>query len=171
MREALWYVASPPSPPVTDPSKTSCNLPGFSLTLLLLPRTEDKPRYTAERILELIDAPAEAPGWKPFRKVLKEAEAYVQDKAKVDKMKNGGKAVPSELQQSATFRGADPFKSRTLTSSRKHFERHAKTSSRPNPRSPNLIRSQATATAVSASKPAPRRSSKSSTPTNSTRRT
>ncbi|GHJ85183.1 hypothetical protein NliqN6_1585 [Naganishia liquefaciens] len=73
---------------------TSCNLPGFSLTLLLLPRAQDQPRYSAERVLELLDAPASAPGWKPFTKVVNEAEAYVQDKGKVDTMKNGGKAVP-----------------------------------------------------------------------------
>ncbi|KAJ9106007.1 hypothetical protein QFC19_003343 [Naganishia cerealis] len=73
---------------------TSCNLPGFSLTLLLLPRGEDAPRYSAERILQLIDAPASAPGWKPFQRVVKERDAYVQGEAKVAAMKNGGKAVP-----------------------------------------------------------------------------
>lgn len=43
--------------------QTSLNLPGFSLTLLLLPRAGEK--YTATRILELFDAPASSPGW-PF---------------------------------------------------------------------------------------------------------
>jgi dihydroxyacetone kinase len=40
---------------------TSLNMPGFSLTLLLLPRSGDK--YSSEQIVELIDAPASAPGW------------------------------------------------------------------------------------------------------------
>jgi hypothetical protein len=66
------------------------------LTLLLLPREETQPKYTAARILELIDAPASAPGWKPFQRVVKEQDAYVQGEAKVAAMKNGGKAVPSE---------------------------------------------------------------------------
>lgn len=41
---------------------TSLNLPGFSLTTLLLPRDGDK--YPARRIIELFDAKASAPGWK-----------------------------------------------------------------------------------------------------------
>ena len=40
---------------------TSLNMPGFSLTLLLLPRSGDK--YSSQQILELLDAPASAPGW------------------------------------------------------------------------------------------------------------
>ncbi|KAK9895068.1 dihydroxyacetone kinase [Cystobasidium minutum MCA 4210] len=40
---------------------TSLNLPGFSLTCLLLPRQGDK--FSPERILQLIDSPASAPGW------------------------------------------------------------------------------------------------------------
>ncbi|KAJ9114059.1 hypothetical protein QFC22_005879 [Naganishia vaughanmartiniae] len=59
---------------------TSCNLPGFSLTLLLLPRAEDQPLFTAERILlELLDASALAPGWKPLQRVVMESDAYVKD--------------------------------------------------------------------------------------------
>lgn len=73
--------------------QTSCNLPGFSLTLLLLPRAEDQPRYSAERILQLLDAPASAPGWKPFERVVKEADAYVKDSAKVEEIRNSGKKV------------------------------------------------------------------------------
>ena len=76
--------------------QTSCNLPGFSLTLLLLPRDEDKPKFSADRILELLDAPASAPGWKPFSKAVKEADAFVKEQDQVEDMKNGGKAVPSE---------------------------------------------------------------------------
>lgn len=40
---------------------TSLNLPGFSLTTLLLPR---EGKFSSERILQLLDAKASAPGWK-----------------------------------------------------------------------------------------------------------
>ena len=40
---------------------TSLNMPGFSLTLLLLPSSGDK--YSSSQILQLLDAPASAPGW------------------------------------------------------------------------------------------------------------
>lgn len=43
---------------------TSLNMPGFSLTLLLLPSASEKPPYSAHEILEYLDAPASAPGWK-----------------------------------------------------------------------------------------------------------
>lgn len=42
--------------------QTSLNLPGFSLTCLLLPRQGDK--YSSDRILQVLDAPASSPGWK-----------------------------------------------------------------------------------------------------------
>lgn len=41
---------------------TSLNMPGFSLTLFLLPRSGDE--YSSETILKYLDAPASAPGWK-----------------------------------------------------------------------------------------------------------
>ena len=41
---------------------TSLNMPGFSLTLLLLPSGSGEP-YSSKQILELLDAPASAPGW------------------------------------------------------------------------------------------------------------
>ena len=41
---------------------TSLNMPGFSLTLLLLPSGSNEP-YSPKQILELLDAPANAPGW------------------------------------------------------------------------------------------------------------
>lgn len=41
---------------------TSLNMPGFSLTLLLLPSGSNEP-YSPKQILELLDAPASAPGW------------------------------------------------------------------------------------------------------------
>jgi dihydroxyacetone kinase len=40
---------------------TSLNMPGFSLSLLLLPTSSDP--YTPIEVLELLDAPAFAPGW------------------------------------------------------------------------------------------------------------
>lgn len=43
---------------------TSLSMPGFSLTLLLLPREGDKEGYLSKQILSLLDAPASAPGWK-----------------------------------------------------------------------------------------------------------
>ena len=42
---------------------TSLNMPGFSITLLLLPSGSSE-TYTSQQILELLDAPASAPGWK-----------------------------------------------------------------------------------------------------------
>jgi len=41
---------------------TSLNMPGFSLSLLLLPSGSSEP-YSSMQILELLDAPANAPGW------------------------------------------------------------------------------------------------------------
>ncbi|OCF45289.1 dihydroxyacetone kinase [Kwoniella heveanensis CBS 569] len=43
---------------------TSLNMPGFSLSLLLLPSKSDSSSpYSSEQILEYLDAPASAPGW------------------------------------------------------------------------------------------------------------
>lgn len=44
---------------------TSLNMPGFSLTLLLLPNGNEGP-YTSKEILGLLDATASAPGWKYY---------------------------------------------------------------------------------------------------------
>ncbi|KAK7039503.1 dihydroxyacetone kinase [Favolaschia claudopus] len=41
---------------------TSLNMPGFSISLLLLPRVDEK--HEAAKILSLLDAPAQTPGWK-----------------------------------------------------------------------------------------------------------
>ncbi|KAK7044661.1 dihydroxyacetone kinase [Favolaschia claudopus] len=41
---------------------TSLNMPGFSISLLLLPRADEK--HEAAKILSLLDAPAQTPGWK-----------------------------------------------------------------------------------------------------------
>lgn len=42
--------------------KTSLNMPGFSITLLLLPQQGDG-AITKDRILQLLDAPAKTPAW------------------------------------------------------------------------------------------------------------
>ena len=54
---------------------TSLNLPGFSLTLLLLPREpveksgfESSINFNKELILECLDEPTEAPGWRWMHK-------------------------------------------------------------------------------------------------------
>ncbi|KZV94602.1 dihydroxyacetone kinase [Exidia glandulosa HHB12029] len=42
---------------------TSLNMPGFSLTILLLPRDGEDAPASAKEIVELLDEPADAPGW------------------------------------------------------------------------------------------------------------
>ncbi|KAJ6480947.1 dihydroxyacetone kinase [Mycena sanguinolenta] len=42
---------------------TSLSMPGFSLSLLLLPRADDS-SANADKLLSLLDAPAQTPGWK-----------------------------------------------------------------------------------------------------------
>lgn len=65
---------------------TSLNMPGFSLTLLLLPRSGEK--YSSKQILDLLDAPADAPGWgwtsrqEPGKVGAKAEEAVVESKGK-----------------------------------------------------------------------------------------
>lgn len=44
---------------------TSLNMPGFSLTLLLLPNGSGEP-YSSKEILSLLDASASSPGWKYY---------------------------------------------------------------------------------------------------------
>jgi dihydroxyacetone kinase len=44
---------------------TSLNMPGFSLTLLLLPNGGNE-QYSSKEILSLLDASASAPGWKYY---------------------------------------------------------------------------------------------------------
>lgn len=43
---------------------TSLNMPGFSLTLLKLPAETEKAPATANQLLDLIDMPVNAPGWR-----------------------------------------------------------------------------------------------------------
>ncbi|KAK0481357.1 dihydroxyacetone kinase [Armillaria novae-zelandiae] len=43
---------------------TSLNMPGFSISLVLLPREEDAGAPKASKVLSLLDAKAETPGWK-----------------------------------------------------------------------------------------------------------
>lgn len=44
---------------------TSLNAPGFSITLLNLSNIANDAGHSVDKILELIDAPTDAPGWKP----------------------------------------------------------------------------------------------------------
>lgn len=61
---------------------TSLNMPGFSLTLLLLPSAGGDEPYSSKEILSLLDAPGSAPGWKyytaqePGKLDAKSAEVY-----------------------------------------------------------------------------------------------
>ncbi|KAG6330560.1 hypothetical protein ID866_8528 [Astraeus odoratus] len=48
---------------------TSLNMPGFSLTLLLLPSTSDKNSPSVDLLLSLLDKPVNAPGWKWSSKI------------------------------------------------------------------------------------------------------
>ncbi|KAI0343088.1 dihydroxyacetone kinase [Trametopsis cervina] len=49
---------------ITGTFMTSLNMPGFSLTLLLLPGSSDSNAPSAEKLLSLLDEPASVPGWK-----------------------------------------------------------------------------------------------------------
>jgi dihydroxyacetone kinase len=60
---------------------TSLSMPGFSLTLLLLPRDSEKGEYSSKQILEYLDAPASAPGW-AFNSVT-EPGVHTKDEAPV----------------------------------------------------------------------------------------
>lgn len=68
---------------------TSLNMPGFSLTLLLLPNGSDEP-YSSKEILSLLDASASSPGWKyysakePGQLDAKAAEVAVPKSKEVD---------------------------------------------------------------------------------------
>lgn len=44
------------------PLQTSLNMPGFSVSLFLLPRAGES-KYTTSELLTLLDAPGDAPGW------------------------------------------------------------------------------------------------------------
>lgn len=50
--------------PSDDLSQTSLNMPGFSLTLLLLPSANDSSAPDTSLLLSLLDEPASVPGWK-----------------------------------------------------------------------------------------------------------
>ena len=68
---------------------TSLNMPGFSLTLLLLPR-DGEGKYSSTQILQLLDAQADAPGWawtsksEPGKLDAKTAEAEVAKTKEID---------------------------------------------------------------------------------------
>lgn len=69
---------------------TSLNMPGFSLTLLLLPSSSGGDKFSSKDILGLLDAQASAPGWKyysaqePGKLDAKAAEVSVPKTKEVD---------------------------------------------------------------------------------------
>ncbi|KAI5476272.1 putative dihydroxyacetone kinase 1 [Pseudohyphozyma bogoriensis] len=71
---------------------TSLNLPGFSLTTLLLPRAGEP--YTSDRIIELFDAPASSPGWKFAAKGVPGVPSAPAAVAEPPVIKSGGAPVP-----------------------------------------------------------------------------
>ncbi|KAK0184586.1 dihydroxyacetone kinase [Armillaria mellea] len=58
---------------------TSLNMPGFSISLVLLPREEDADAPKASKVLSLLDAKAETPGWK-WTSSSKPNESFTLDK-------------------------------------------------------------------------------------------
>lgn len=146
---------------------TSLNLPGFSLTLLLLPRervvipetsTSSSILYVdKELMLDLFDAPTDAPAWKWTFKGDPEMT--------VDEEEDKKKAAKASSEQSSGVKGpkrescllewldrqltASPRdQPRIRSSSSEHSSRHSSRSSPLNPKSPNTIRSQEMATPV-----------------------
>jgi hypothetical protein len=76
-----------------DPIQTSINLPGFSLTLLLLPREDDN-RASASDIVSLLDAPTDAPGWIPIFEPRSVDALTIQDEHEGETLvKNSGSPV------------------------------------------------------------------------------
>ncbi len=70
-------------------TQTSLNLPGFSITLLLLPRTGPTSSST---ILDLLDCPASSVGWKHASLPREEAAVVLASSSTV--MKSHGNPVP-----------------------------------------------------------------------------
>lgn len=72
-------------------------MPGFSISLVLLPR-EGEAKHTSDELLSLLDAPADAPGWRWHSAA--EPGLHSQDGEKVSKTSseplNSGKAVARE---------------------------------------------------------------------------
>lgn len=75
--------------------QTSLNLPGFSLTCLLLPRDGDK--FTSKRILQLIDSPASAPGWTYITTTEPGAAPDTKDTSSPAPVKSGASPVARKL--------------------------------------------------------------------------
>ena len=75
--------------------QTSLNLPGFSLTTLLLPREGEA--YSAERILQVLDAPASSPGWKFLYNGTPGKPQPAGEAAAPAEVKSGGQPVARKL--------------------------------------------------------------------------
>jgi len=82
---------------------TSLNLPGFSLTLLLLPRSNDP--YSSVQLLRLLDAPATSPGWKFFASTDPGIPAKVSSSSPTSRVKSRAApvSVNYDLLQKAVF--------------------------------------------------------------------
>ncbi|KAL4063120.1 Dak1 domain-containing protein [Scleroderma citrinum] len=81
---------------------TSLNMPGFSLTLLLLPGTNDTNAPPLDLLLGLLDGPADAPGWKWLARM-------VPDRVRpIPHIKQGPRiAPPPASSRAATLRAPD----------------------------------------------------------------
>lgn len=75
---------------------TSLNMPGFSVSLLRLPR-EGESAYSSVQILELVDAPADSHGWHWFSKSEPAAYERIPKETKVEHhIENVGKKLARE---------------------------------------------------------------------------
>lgn len=63
--ELLWYIrVSLDNNPTDDQMQTSLNMPGFSITLLLLPEKDANTSPSVELLVSLLDEEPDVPGWK-----------------------------------------------------------------------------------------------------------
>lgn len=132
---------------------TSINLPGFSLTLLLLPRDGDKVSTSGlnkQQILDLLDRPAQTPGWIPLTRPRRLEECLIKSETRVESssepVKRQGDPVPCKC---STFLGepdsrlicaSQPKQSAILTRRLKRpSSLHVRVSLKPNQRSQSMI--------------------------------
>lgn len=91
-------------PTATDARCYLLQMPGFSITLFLLPRDGDDSPYKSADLLDLLDAEGDAPGWKWHAAG---AEPGVHEPSKETaihtEQKNAGKAVVREFENGVVF--------------------------------------------------------------------
>jgi len=128
-------------------SQTSLNLPGFSLTCLLLPREGDK--YSPKRIIDLLDAHASSPGWKFMANTEPGVPGPAGGTPSETPVKSGGAPVARESMSSALLQDCIKFYHQlsTLGSSRRPLRLLARTLLMQNPKSLATTRLPVTATA------------------------